>query len=129
LNERAHRFATAINCMDGRTQLPVIEYLKSKYKVDYVDAVTEAGPVKILSDKVNKAAIESIKQRVSVSINVHKSNVIAIVAHYDCAGNPADKATQLKQISKAMDTINSWNNGVLIIGLWIDEDWQITELE
>ncbi len=36
-------FATAINCMDGRVQLPVIAYLKSKYVVDYVDAITEPG--------------------------------------------------------------------------------------
>ena len=44
------KFATAINCMDGRTQLPVIAYLKEKCKIDCVDMVTEAGPVKILAD-------------------------------------------------------------------------------
>ena len=42
------KFATAVNCMEGRTQLPVIAYLKKKFEVDYVDMVTEAGPVKIL---------------------------------------------------------------------------------
>lgn len=34
------KFATAINCMDGRVQIPVIEYIKSKYEVDYVDMIT-----------------------------------------------------------------------------------------
>ncbi len=37
-------FCTAINCMDGRTQLPVIEFLKNKLSVEYVDTVTEPGP-------------------------------------------------------------------------------------
>ena len=32
-------FATAINCMDGRVQIPVIEYLKKEFKVDYVDMI------------------------------------------------------------------------------------------
>lgn len=40
-------FATTINCMNGRVQIPVIDYMKSKYGVDYVDMVTEPGPNKI----------------------------------------------------------------------------------
>jgi hypothetical protein len=38
------RFAAAINCMDGRAQLPVIEWLKRECGVDYVDTITEPGP-------------------------------------------------------------------------------------
>ncbi|HOP76783.1 MAG TPA: hypothetical protein PLD05_04790 [Thermogutta sp.] len=37
-------FATVVNCMDGRTQGPVISYLKERFGVDYVDNSTEAGP-------------------------------------------------------------------------------------
>jgi hypothetical protein len=39
------KFATAINCRDGRTQLPVIEWLKKEYGATYVDMITE--PVQI----------------------------------------------------------------------------------
>jgi len=34
-------FATAINCMDGRAQLPVIEWIKEKQPVGFVDMITE----------------------------------------------------------------------------------------
>jgi len=43
------RFATAINCMDGRTQEPVITWIKKNYHVDFVDMITEPGPVKYLA--------------------------------------------------------------------------------
>ena len=40
-------FATAINCIDGRTHLPVIDYMRGQFGVDFVDMVTEPGPNKI----------------------------------------------------------------------------------
>ena len=43
-------FATAINCMDGRTQEPIISWAKKAFEVDYVDAITEPGPDKILAE-------------------------------------------------------------------------------
>ena len=46
----AEKFATAVNCMDGRVQKPVIEYLQKSFGVDYVDMVTEPGPNKILAE-------------------------------------------------------------------------------
>ena len=81
-------FATAINCMDGRVQMPVIEYMKSKYGIDYVDMITEPGPNKILSENKDKNSIDSIKRRVKISVEAHKSRLIAVVGHHDCAGNP-----------------------------------------
>ena len=43
-------FCTAINCVDGRVQVPVINYLKKRFKVDYVNVVSEPGPSKILAE-------------------------------------------------------------------------------
>ncbi|MGB3082317.1 MAG: carbonic anhydrase, partial [Candidatus Omnitrophota bacterium] len=43
-------FATAINCIDGRAQKPVTEFAIRKFKVDYVDLITEPGPDKVLSE-------------------------------------------------------------------------------
>ena len=43
-------FACAINCMDGRVQGAVKNYIKENYKIDYVDMVTEPGPNKILAE-------------------------------------------------------------------------------
>ncbi len=64
------KFATAINCMDGRMQIPVIVYLKNKYEVDYVDMITSPGTNKVLAESKNKAVLESIKRYVEISVNL-----------------------------------------------------------
>ena len=38
-----YKFGTAINCIDGRTQQPVIDYIKQNYAVDMVDMITFPG--------------------------------------------------------------------------------------
>jgi hypothetical protein len=118
-------FATTINCMDGRTQLPVIEWMKREHKVDYVDTITEPGPVRILAEGTDAAALESIKRRVEISVKRHGSSRLAIVAHAGCAGNPVDDETQLHQLRSAATTIISWGLGVQIDLLWVGEDWQV----
>jgi len=44
-------FAAAINCMDGRTQIPVIDYVKRRFRVDHVDMITEPRPIRILAEQ------------------------------------------------------------------------------
>jgi hypothetical protein len=119
------RFATAINCMDGRTQLPVIEWMKREHKVDYVDTITEPGPVRILATATDAAALESIKRRLNISVNKHGSTRVAIIAHADCAGNPVDKDAQLSQLRMAAATVLSWDMGVQLDLLWLGDDWQV----
>jgi hypothetical protein len=36
--------------MDGRVQLPVIDYLRKRFGVEHVDSVIEAGPNLILAE-------------------------------------------------------------------------------
>ncbi|MCD4745076.1 MAG: hypothetical protein K8R58_02130 [Bacteroidales bacterium] len=123
------KFVTAINCMDGRVQEPVINYMKKKYNIDYIDMITEPGPDKILAEGENKFKIESIKERVDISVIKHGSKLIAMVSHDDCAGNPVDKETHITQTKESIKTISTWNHNVKIIGLWIDENWDVYELE
>jgi len=120
-------FGTAINCMDGRTQLPVNEYLRSRYQLDFIDTVTEPGPIKILAE--NQAGVASIQQRVKISVEAHGSKLIAVVAHYDCAGNPVPKETQLEQLESALKTVRAWYNEVQCIGLWVNEKWQVEPVD
>ena len=122
-------FATAINCMDGRVQIPVIEWLKRLSGVDYVDMITEPGPERLLAEGIDQAAIESIKKRLGISITRHNSKTVAIVGHHDCAGNPADKETQQEQIITAIKVLKSWSFEVRIIGLYVDENWEIHEVK
>ena len=122
----SNTFAAAISCMDGRVQIPIVEYIKSEYAVDYVDMITEPGPNKILSENANRALIESIKRRVTISVEVHNSKLIAIIGHYDCAGNPAEKETQLSHILASIKIIRTWEFEAQVIGLWVDENWRVT---
>ncbi len=121
-------FATAINCMDGRTQIPVIDYTRKKYKVTYVDMITEPGPIRVLAENKDKPTLESIKRRIGISTAKHGSEHIVVVGHHDCAGNPVEKETQLKQILESIRTVRSWFPKAEIIGLWIDEKWAAHEV-
>jgi hypothetical protein len=121
-------FATAINCMDGRTQIPVIDFIRKKYKVDYVDMITEPGPIRVLAENTDRQTLESIKLRVGISTVKHGSEHIVIVGHHDCAGNPVEKETQVKQIIESIKTVRSWVPRAEIIGLWIDEKWVAHEV-
>lgn len=121
-------FYTAINCMDGRVQLPAINYLKARFGVDYVDSITEAGPVLYLAEKTDSVQTKSILRRTDISIKNHKSKGIAIVAHYDCAGNPADEEKQSNQLISAVNFLAERYPSVEITGLWVDSNWSVTEI-
>jgi hypothetical protein len=121
-------FCTAINCVDGRVQLPVIEYLRDRFKVDYVDTVTEAGPNAILAAATDASAVESIKRRVQVSVEHHRSVGIAVVGHHDCVGNPAGPERQREQTLAAVRYLRGQFAGVPVIGLWVNNAWEVSEI-
>ncbi|MBN1124736.1 MAG: hypothetical protein JXA82_07005 [Sedimentisphaerales bacterium] len=121
-------FATVINCMDGRTQLPVIEYLKGRFGVEYVDSITEPGPIRILAEQTNQRLLDSICVRLDISVDKHKSRAVAIVAHHDCTGNPLPKKEQLEQLNKAMGYVAEHYPEVTVLGLWVDDHWQVSEI-
>ena len=123
------KFSCAINCMDGRVQDAVKEYMKKKYGVDYVDMVTEPGPNKIIcnKDECDKAVIDDIKKRVAVSVEHHGTKVVAVVGHFGCAGNPAPKEEQVEQLKKCKEAVESFGFPVEVVCLWVDGDWQTVE--
>lgn len=122
------KFATAINCIDGRVQTPVINYIKNKYGHCYIDMITEPGPNKILSENTDHSTIESIKNKVKISIQKHNSNLLAVTGHYDCAGNPVEESEHKIQIGNAIKRLKTWNLKIKIIGLWINKNWRVEEL-
>jgi len=121
-------FCTVINCMDGRVQLPVITYLKQRFNVDHVDSITEPGPNLILAEQNNYVLVQSIIDRLKISIERHKSVGVAIVGHHDCAGNPSPKEEQIVQIQKAMVFLRQQIGDTKVIGLWVDQNWVVNEL-
>lgn len=121
-------FCTSIHCMDGRIQEPTIDYLKQTYGTTYVDTITEPGPCKILSENKNKTLVDSILNRVNVSVKQHGSKLIAISGHYDCAGNPCGERDQKEQIKKSVEFLKIQYPELDIIGLWIDGEWTVEKI-
>ncbi|WP_163527672.1 carbonic anhydrase [Halobacillus ihumii] len=118
------KFATAINCMDGRVQQPVFEWMKEQFSVEYIDMITEAGPNKVLLEGTERE-VESIQSRVQVSYEAHGSEVVAIVGHYGCAGNPVPKDELFGQIEKSVEKIKNWGLEVKVLGLYVNENWEV----
>lgn len=121
-------FATAINCMDGRVQVPVIEWLKRQYGVDYVDMITEPGPERLLAEGKDRTGIQSVKKRLEISVARHNADLVAVVGHHGCAGNPVDEETQQQQIINATKTVQSWKYRPEVIGLWVDDNWEVQKV-
>ncbi|MPW27366.1 hypothetical protein GC105_16550 [Alkalibaculum sp. M08DMB] len=120
-------FVTTINCMDGRIQVPVLKYMSETYNANFVDNITETGPNGILAANQNNPLLHNLKRRLHISVNLHGSRVISIVGHHDCAGNTVDYPTQIEHIKMSIKTLKSWNLNVdEIIGLWVNENWQIS---
>jgi carbonic anhydrase len=122
-----NKFACVINCMDGRVQDAVKNYMQKTYGADFVDMVTEPGPNKILADNSDKAVIENIKKRVEISVHHHGAKVVAVVGHFGCAGNPTEKEDQIKHLKAAKKTVEAFGFPVEIILLWVDGDWKTVE--
>jgi len=123
------RFGTAINCMDGRVQFPVTNWMKEQFHLDYVDMITEPGPDKVLT-LGNGQIVESIKTRAQISANAHSSKIVVIVGHDDCAGNPVSKEQHLLHIKTAMQNVRSWGLPFTqIIGIWVNKDWNVEVID
>lgn len=119
------KFATSISCMDGRIQIPIIQWIKENYSVDYVDTITEPGVDQQIAEESN---LESLKSKILISTDTHESGLIVISGHYDCAGNPVSDEMHISQIKKSVEVIKSWNLNATVIGVWIDDNWKINPI-
>jgi hypothetical protein len=122
------RFGTAINCIDGRTQQVVIDYIKQSFGVDGVDMVTFPGADGMLSNPKRSEDLALINQATSISIERHGSKVIAVVGHHDCAGNPGNKEHHYAHIRRAVQEVHSWKFPAQIVGLYVNDEWKIEEV-
>jgi hypothetical protein len=123
------KFCTAINSMDGRVQMPVIEYLRRRLGVEYVDMITEPGPNRILGERREPSAMAAILKSVGMSVETHRSRAIAIVGHHDCPGNPAAKDKQWVQCLAAAKLLKEKFPGVEVLPLWVNERWAVEEVQ
>jgi carbonic anhydrase len=121
-------FCSSIHCMDGRVQKPIIAYLKTTYHKEYVDTITEPGPNRILSEGGEQDLTDSIFRRLDISVRHHKSDLVAISGHFDCAGNPASREVQVEQIQRAKDLIKKTYPHIKVVKLWVNSEWKVEEI-
>lgn len=120
----AEKFVTAITCIDGRIQLPVINWMKQTYRADYVDMITEPGVDRLLASG-DPQALASLKAKVLISVKGHGSAVVAVVGHVDCLGNPVSDEQHIRDIKASVSEISKWDlNIALLIGLWVGRKWK-----
>ena len=122
------QFCTVINCMDGRVQIPVITFLQQRFKAEYVDSITEPGPIRILAEQDDHDRIQAILDRLKISLEGHGSQQVAVVGHDDCAGNPAGRDEQMEQIERSLQFLRGHLAGIEMIGLWVDESLKVHEV-
>lgn len=126
--EEKDTFACAINCMDGRVQDAVKNYMKKEYGVDWIDMITEPGPDKILAEHTDTPVIEDLKKRIDISVNKHGSKVVAIAGHFGCAGNPVDREKHESDLREAKKVVESFGFNIEVVLLWVDDGWQTAEV-
>jgi hypothetical protein len=110
--------------MDGRTQEPAIAWMKQRTGAEFVDSITEAGPDGILNNP-DHPGLTSIIERILISRDKHGSRTLALVAHYDCAGNPGEREMHLQHLQQARKTLSGKDLGMEFLSLWIDENWEV----
>jgi len=115
--------------MDGRVQLPVIRFLQKRFGAEHVDAITEPGPNAILAKGSDTPTIQSIERRLGISIEHHKSSGVAVIGHWNCAGNPCPRQQQEGHTREAVKHLRRKHPGVVVIGLWVDEAWKVSEID
>ena len=125
--------ATAINCIDGRAQLPVIEYLMKERGAASVDMITEPGADRVVAEGGPEggdaeARIRFIREKLDLSLKRRGSELVAVVGHFDCLGNPEEKDGHVAHIKRAVERVSSWHPEVAVIGLWVGSDWAVTEV-
>ena len=122
------RFGTLVTCIDGRVQRPTILWMREQYAVDFVDVISEPGPDKLLAEGWPSDVVP-VQKKVSFSVQAHVSRIVGISGHFDCAGNPATPEEHREQIRRSVQLARSWGLPAQVVGLWLNEQWQIEVVE
>jgi len=112
--------------MDGRPQRKVADYLSTALGVRHLDTITTAGLVKHIAEDTRQT--ETLLENVGISMKAHGSNKIAVVAHHDCAGNPAPDRVQKQQVASAIARLNETYPRAEVIGIWLDAQWIVERI-
>jgi carbonic anhydrase len=123
---RIEKFGTVLECMDGRPQRKVADYLSTSFGVRNLDTITTAGLVRHLAGDTEQT--DTILANLGISVEKHGSHQIAVAAHHDCAGNPVSDRSQKQQVAAAMARIEDLYPDAEVVGLWLNEHWIVERI-
>ena len=133
MSQIGETFFTSVGCMDGRSECAVAKWGREKFGVEYADAITEAGLVGQLSkDHLDKYLIDSLTNKIKISIEKHHSKNIVVSGHEDCAGNPVDEKQHKKDILKSAELIQMMFPKISITSVYVKRarnSWMVEELK
>jgi hypothetical protein len=107
-----------------------MDFLRSNYNMAYFDALTEAGPLKILTERTDKCRLFSLKEQISTSLEENGSRFIAIVGHHDCKDNPEERDVQETQIDNVLNYLRkAYGDEITYVGLYVNDRLEVEELK
>lgn len=120
--DRLPSSSVAINCVDGRVQLPVLEWMRRNLASELVHNVTEPGPDGSLARGDGARRIEPIVRMLAGQGAIE---AVAVVSHHDCRGNPVDEATHRELLERAVEEVSGWRLADRVLGLWVDRNREV----
>ena len=119
-------FAAVLNCMDGRVQRKVNDYLAATFGVRWIDTITAPGIVKNIASDTGRTS--QILGDLQISLDQHGSTQIAVAAHAECAGNPVADKAQKDQLSAAKRRLAETYPDTEVVALWVNNSWIVERI-
>ena len=121
MSKAGETFFTSVGCMDGRVQEPIAEFGRQKFGAQYPDTITEAGIVGLLAqESPDQNLVNSIKNKLDISLQKHHSRGIVVHGHQECAGNPVEDVQHISDIRKSVEKIKILiNSSVPVLGVFV----------
>lgn len=136
MSQANETFFTSVGCMDGRAQNIVADFGRKKFGAQFPDTITEAGLVGQLADNPQQSLLDSIKQKLLISLGKHHSKGIILHGHQECAASDAvDDEKHKEDVRKSIQTIKLLiNSSVPVVGVFVKRSlhdpskWEIEEV-
>ncbi|OGH13897.1 MAG: hypothetical protein A2860_04130 [Candidatus Levybacteria bacterium RIFCSPHIGHO2_01_FULL_37_33] len=134
MSSASETFFTSVGCMDGRSECAVAKWGRKKFGVEYADAITEAGLAGLLAqDHLDKYLIDSLENKIKISLEKHHSKNIVVSGHEDCAAsNAASEEKHKEDILKAAELISLIFPNTSVTPVYVKrdgEEWTVKELK
>lgn len=124
----AERFAVLLNCIDGRTQQPLLEWVRRELDVSHVDIVTEPGVDGVLA-RGDDTTVQARLDKVCVSRLAHGAVALVVAGHHDCAANPGEAPSHFQDLDRAVQVVAEALPELPVRAVYVDHTWSVTPLD